>query len=59
MLTDPYGTNDITGGIIASAIEVHKALGPGLLESVYAACLTLELTERSHTVEVKKHVPLA
>ena len=58
MLTDPFGTNDITGDIIASAIEVHKALGPGLLESAYAACLTLELAERGHTVEVKKPVPL-
>jgi GxxExxY protein len=58
MLTNPFGTNDITGDIIASAIEVHKALGPGLLESAYAACLTLELTERGHTVEVKKPVPL-
>ena len=58
MLTDPFGTNHITGDIIASAIEVHKALGPGLLESAYAACLTLELTERGHIVEVKKPVPL-
>ena len=58
MLTDPFGTNDITGDIIASAIEVHKALGPGLLESAYAACLTLELAERGHAVELKKPVPL-
>ena len=58
MLTDPFGTNDITGDIIASAIEVHKALGPGLLESAYAACLTLELIQRGHTVEFKKPVPL-
>jgi GxxExxY protein len=58
MLTDPFGTNDITGDIIGSAIEVHKALGPGLLESAYAACLTLELTERGHTIDLKKPVPL-
>jgi GxxExxY protein len=58
MLTDPFGTNDITGDIIASAIEVHRALGPGLLESAYVACLTLELTERGHSVELKKAVPL-
>jgi GxxExxY protein len=58
MLTDPFGTNDTTGDIIASAIDVHKALGPGLLESAYAACLTLDLTERGHAVEVKKPVPL-
>jgi GxxExxY protein len=58
MLTDPFGTNDITGDIIASAIDVHKALGPGLLESAYAACLALELVQRGHTVELKKAVPL-
>ena len=58
MLTDPFGTNDITADIIGSAIEVHKALGPGLLESAYAACLTLELAERGHAVELKKPVPL-
>ena len=58
MLTDTFGINDITGDIIASAIDVHRALGPGLLESAYAACLTLELIERAHTVEVKKQVPL-
>ena len=58
MLTDPFGTNDITGDIIASAIEVHRALGPGLLESAYVACLTRELTERGHSVELKKAVPL-
>jgi GxxExxY protein len=33
--------NTITGDIIASAIEVHKALGPGLLESAYKECLSL------------------
>jgi len=58
MLTDPFGTNDITGDIIASAIDVHRALGPGLLESAYVACLTLELVQRGHTVELKKAVPL-
>lgn len=35
--------NDLTGQIIGSAIEVHKALGPGLLESVYKECLCHEL----------------
>ena len=58
MLIDPFGTNDITGDIIGSAIDVHRALGPGLLESAYVACLTLELTERGHSVELKKAVPL-
>jgi hypothetical protein len=30
---------DLTGQIIGAAIEVHKAMGPGLLESVYEECL--------------------
>jgi hypothetical protein len=32
--------NEITGQIVDSAIKVHNALGPGLLESAYEACLT-------------------
>ena len=35
--------NRITSDIIGSAIEVHRELGPGLLESIYLACLQLEL----------------
>jgi len=34
---------ELTGRIIACAIEVHKALGPGFLESVYEAALVVEL----------------
>ena len=42
MLIDaPY--NRITSDIIGAAIEVHRELGPGLLESIYLACLQLEL----------------
>jgi GxxExxY protein len=40
--------NRITEDIIAAAIEVHRALGPGLLESAYQACLTFDLVERRH-----------
>ena len=35
--------NEITGKVIGAAIEVHKQLGPGLLESVYQQCLSKEL----------------
>ena len=35
----------LTNGIIACAIEVHKTLGPGLLESVYQECMEVELSE--------------
>ena len=43
--------NDITHEIIAAAIEVHRALGPGLLESVYEECLCRELTLRGISFE--------
>jgi GxxExxY protein len=46
MPIDPARYNDLTRGIIAAAIEVHRTLGPGLLESVYIQCLKLELTAR-------------
>jgi GxxExxY protein len=38
--------NQLTSQVIGAAIEVHKALGPGLLESVYEECLCFELKER-------------
>lgn len=38
--------NQVTGEIVRSAIKVHTALGPGLLESAYKACLQHELTKR-------------
>lgn len=39
-------TNQLTGQVIGAAIEVHKTLGPGLLESVYEECLCHELNIR-------------
>ncbi len=38
--------NEITEAIIGAAIEVHRTLGPGLLESAYQECLARELTLR-------------
>ncbi|GIV35577.1 MAG: hypothetical protein KatS3mg031_3112 [Chitinophagales bacterium] len=49
-------TNRITGKIIGCAIEVHKQLGPGLLESAYEECLFYELINAG--LEVKKQLPL-
>ena len=37
---------DVTGRIIGAAIEVHRTLGPGLLESAYQECLSYELLQR-------------
>src|SRR5919106_224916 len=47
------------GQIIGAAIEVHTALGPGLLESTYEACLVHELLERGMSVERQKALPVA
>ena len=48
----------LTGKIIGAAIEVHKALGPGLLESAYEACLIYELRLRRLKVEHQKPLPI-
>lgn len=48
--------NDISGQIIDAAMRVHTALGPGLLESAYEACLKYELEKRG--LKVKQQVGL-
>jgi GxxExxY protein len=50
--------NELTGAIIGAAIEVHRILGPGLLESAYEACLVFELCERRLKVERQVDLPL-
>ena len=50
--------NRITGGIIGAAIEVHRTLGPGLLESAYKACLVHELRQQEIGVEQEKTLPV-
>jgi GxxExxY protein len=50
--------NEITHAVIGAAIEVHRLLGPGLLESAYEECLAKEVTLRKLTVERQKPVPL-
>jgi GxxExxY protein len=50
--------NSITGQIIGLAIKVHRSMGPGLLESVYLACLCYELKKAGLMVEREKMVPL-
>jgi hypothetical protein len=42
--------NNISHDIIQAAIEVHKELGPGLLESVYRKCLAKDLRDMGHEV---------
>lgn len=50
--------NDLTHAIIGAAIEVHRQLGPGLLESVYRKCLAHELRKRGFEVEEEKPIPV-
>ena len=49
---------ELTGRIIACAIEVHKALGPGFLESIYEAALVVELKRAGLKVESQKSLPI-
>jgi GxxExxY protein len=48
----------LTGKIIGAAIEVHRLLGPGLLESAYEACLLYELRLRKMKIESQKSMPV-
>ena len=58
MLTDPYGTGPLTKSIIGCAIHVHRAIGPGVFENVYAECLTHELKGQGLSFERERPVPL-
>jgi GxxExxY protein len=50
--------NGITSTIIGAAIQVHQAIGPGLLESAYRACLCHEFRQRGLRFEAEKSLPL-
>jgi GxxExxY protein len=50
--------NEITEGIIGAAIEVHRRLGPGLLESAYRVCLAYELRKREFEVVEEQPIPV-
>jgi GxxExxY protein len=50
--------NEITEIIIGCAIKVHKALGPGLLESAYEECLDFEMRKTTLEIERQKPLPL-
>ena len=58
MQIDPSDFNDITGRILAGAIEVHRTLGPGLLESIYAPCLQYELAARGLRHVTQRSIPI-
>ncbi len=50
--------NEITEIIIGCAIKVHKAIGPGLLESAYEECMNYELRKTNLQIERQKALPL-
>lgn len=50
--------NQLTSEIIGSAIEVHRNLGPGLLESTYEECMTFELQQRDLIVNRQHEIPI-
>ena len=51
-------TNDISGLVVDAAVRVHKALGPGLLESAYEACMMHVLTKKGLRVEAQVPMPI-
>jgi len=51
-------TNELSHAIIGSAMKVHTALGPGLLESAYESCLYYELVQAGLQVDKQKAQPL-
>lgn len=53
-----YTENELATKVIGCAIEVHRQLGPGLLESAYQRCLVLELQKSKLNIEVEKPIPL-
>ena len=53
-----YEVNQLTELIIGAAIEVHRNLGPGLLESTYETCLVYELERLGLRVERQKALPI-
>ncbi len=50
--------NELSHLVVGCAMRVHSALGPGLLESAYEACLQFELIKSGLRVEVQKPLPL-
>lgn len=53
-----YKERSLTNQIIGLAIEVHKELGPGLLENVYKKCMAFELANAGLKIEEEKTIPI-
>jgi GxxExxY protein len=57
MLTRKH-VNDLAYGIVGCAIEVHKEIGPGLLESIYRDCLIEELRLKNFSIATEVPIPV-
>jgi GxxExxY protein len=57
-MDDQSKINTLTQAIIGAAIEVHRELGPGLLESVYRKCLAYELRKQGYDVVEERPIPV-
>lgn len=53
-----YNNDLLTGKVIGAAIEVHTALGPGLLETAYRKCLAFELSQKGLYVQTEVELPI-
>jgi GxxExxY protein len=49
---------ELTGNIIAAAIEVHRRLGPGFIEAIYENALVIELRKRGMNVDQQKEISI-
>ena len=58
MAIDPSTFNCVTGKILGAAIDVHRTLGPGLLESIYLQCLQFELASRKLRFVLQRSIPI-
>ena len=57
-VTEKEKEDPLTGKIIGASIDIHRVLGPGLLESTYEACLIYELRLNKLKVEAQKSLPV-
>ena len=57
-LGDPMDIEAVAKGVVDAAIHVHRALGPGLLESAYQACVAHDFRKRGRRVECEVVLPL-
>jgi GxxExxY protein len=56
MLEPPLELNEVTGAVVGAALEVHRVLGPGFLESVYEEAMAIEFDLRNISYERQKPV---